>query len=177
MKRTLGLLILSLVLTQAVTACRSSEDRTIYKSTYMQPKSVYAVYKPSNETAWSYDIPPQHQLLVELDGEGGSIFAVSENLPTKLIWALYPINTNRGLFNAERMVGSAIESGEVELTGSAIIVGSTVGSPINPTDIPADRSIEEIEQDLPEPDAPAGPDQSDNLPEPDEDPLLDQVVE
>ena len=172
MKRTLGLLVLSLVLIQTVTGCRFSEDRTAYTSTYMQPKSVYAVYRPSNETAWSYDIPPQHQLVVELDGTDGSMFNESKTLPTKLTWALYPIDPTMAFIHRERYLSSPIASGEVALNGSPIIIGHTVGAPIDPATLPSERSIEEIEQDLPEPDAPAADTADKDAPDKDADPLL-----
>lgn len=154
MKRTLGLMLFSTILLQGATGCWHSEDRSIYTSTYMNPQSVYAVYKPSNETVWTYDIPPQHKLLVEFDspGEGGMFYA-TRNLPTRLEWALYPIDASHSFFMPERLVSSAIESGTVELNGTPIILGATVRPTIDPATVPTDRTVEEIEGDLPEPDA------------------------
>ncbi|MEO0477524.1 MAG: hypothetical protein AAF085_16395 [Planctomycetota bacterium] len=156
MKRTLGLLTLSLFLLQGATGCSSySADREAYKSTYMSPKSVYAVYKPSNETAWSYDIPPQHILVVERDSEdsGAEYFRQAQGYPTSLSWELYPITASESTFKRNHYYGSPIESGVIQLDGSPMVIGSTIGKPVDPSSVPTDRPIEEIEADLPEPDA------------------------
>lgn len=157
MKRTLGLLTLSLVLIQAATGCNYSEDRQVYKSTYMSPKSVYAVYKPSNETAWSYDIPPQHILVVERDNDEDTIewATTSDVYPTSLTWELYPIDATRSKLKRNHYAGTPIASGSIELNGTPLIVGSTVGKPVDPASVPTERTFEEIEKTLPEPDAPA----------------------
>lgn len=155
MKRTLGLLTLSLVLIQGATGCSYSEDREVYKSTYMSPKSVYAIYKPSNETAWSYDIPPQHILVVERDAEDSSIewIRTPEGYATSLTWELYPITAKPSLLRKNHYRSTPIESGVVALNGTPLIMGSTVGKPVDPASVPTERSIEDIEKDLPEPDA------------------------
>lgn len=163
MKRTLGLLLLSLVLLQGTTGCNYSEDREVYKSTYMSPKSVYAVYRPSNETAWSYDIPPQHILVVERDtGEETIEWATtSKSYATSLSWELYPIDATESKLRNGHYVGTPIESGTIALNGTPLVMGSTIGKPVDPASVPTERSIEDIEKDLPEPDA---------LPEPTEKP-------
>ncbi len=163
MKRTLGLLLLSIVFLQGATGCNYSEDREVFKSTYMAPKSVYAVYRPSNETAWSYDIPPQHILVVERDtGEDGAEWATtSKSYATSLKWELYPISATESKLRNNHYSSAAIETGTVKLNGTPMIMGSTIGKPVDPASVPKERSIEEIEKDLPEPDA---------LPEPTQEP-------
>ncbi|MEM9348562.1 MAG: hypothetical protein AAGB26_18485 [Planctomycetota bacterium] len=160
MKRTLGLLTLSLVLLQGATGCNYSEDREVYKSTYMSPKSVYAIYKPSNETAWSYEIPPQHLLVVERDTGDEMIewATTSDGYPTSLSWELYPINATKSKLRRNHYTGTPIESGTITLNGTPLIMGSTVGKPLDPSAVPAERSIEEIEKEI---------DETDTLPEPD----------
>lgn len=163
MKRTLGLLALSLVLLQGATGCNYSEDREVFKSTYNQPKSVYAVYRPSNETAWSYDIPPQHILVLERDTDEATIewARTAQGYPTKLSWELYPIDATPSMLRNNHYSSSPVESGSISLNGTPMIIGSTVGKPVDPKSVPTDRSIEEIEKDLdnpdalPEPEAPA----------------------
>jgi len=160
MKRTLGLLALCFVLLQGTTGCIYSEDRDVFESTFVQPKSVYATYRPSNETAWSYDIPPQHILVVERDTtEDAAEWATTSKLyPTKLTWALYPIDAKKSIFRSGHYFSNPIESGVVELNGTPLIVGSTIGKPVDPSSVPTDREIEDIEKDLdelPEPTEPA----------------------
>jgi len=156
MKRTLGFLLLAFALIQGATGCSYTEDRDVFKSTYMQPKSVYVLYKPSNETAWSYDIPPQHILVVERDAKDTGLpewARMQQGYPTKLIWELYPIDATPSRWYEGHYNATPIEKGEVTLNGSALVIGSTVGKSIDPSQVPADRPIEQIEQDLPEPTA------------------------
>jgi hypothetical protein len=156
MKRTLGLLVLSLVLLQGSTGCSYSEDRDVYQSTYLSPKSVYATYRPSNESAWSYDIPPQHILVVERDTNEDTVewATTSKAYATKLTWELYPIDAKKSIFRKGHFFSSPIESGVVALNGTPVIIGSTIGKPVDPSSVPTDREIEDIEKDL------------DDLPEP-----------
>ena len=161
MKRTLGLLVLSLVLVNSATGCSSySEDRDVFKSTYMSPKSVYVTFKPSNETTWSYDIPPQHILVVERDADDSHVSWATQpkGYPTSLKWELWPITAKESFWVNGHYLGSPIESGEIKLNGTPMVIGSTVGDPVDPATVPTERTIEDIEKDLPEPDA---------LPEPD----------
>lgn len=155
MKRTLGLLTLSLVLLQGATGCSFSEDREVYKSTYMSPKSVYAVYKPSNETAWSYEIPPQHILVVERDTEADGVewAQQAKGYPTSLSWELYPITATKSKLRRNHYSSAPIESGTIDLNGTPLVMGLTIGKPVDPASVPTERSIEDIEKDLPEPDA------------------------
>ncbi|MFK7790493.1 MAG: hypothetical protein AB8C95_13490 [Phycisphaeraceae bacterium] len=155
MKRTLGLLLLSAVLLQGTTGCNFSEDREVYKSTYMSPKSVYAVYRPSNDSAWSYDIPPQHLLVVERDtGEETAEWATTaKGYATSLSWELYPIDANESKLRSNHYTGTPIDSGTITLNGTPMIIGYTIGKPVDPATLPVERSIEDIEKDLPEPDA------------------------
>lgn len=157
MKSTLSLTVLALVLLQGATGCSYSEDREVYESTYMAPKTAIARYRPSNETAWSYPIPPQHILVVERDTESGEIeaFTSSKAIPTKLTYELYPIDASPSLWRRDHYSGTPIDSGTITLNGGAVIMASTIDAPIDPASIPDERSIEEIEKDLPEPDAPA----------------------
>jgi len=170
MKRTLGLLLLSIVLLQGATGCNYSEDRDVYKSTYMSPKSVYALYRPSNETAWSYDIPPQHILVIERDTSDDTAewATTSKAYPTSLSWELYPINATESKLRNGHYSSAAIETGTIKLNGTPVIIGSTIGKPVNPASVPKERSIEDIEKDLPEPDA---------LPEPTPKPAEDAAAE
>ena len=155
MKRTLGLLLLSIVLLQGATGCRYSEDRDVYKSTYLSPKSVYVTYRPSNETAWSYDIPPEHLLVVDRNTDSGHVewATTSKDYATSLKWELYPIDATQSKLRSGHYRGTPIDSGTIELNGTPIIIGSTIGKPVDPASVPTERSIEDIEKDLPEPDA------------------------
>ena len=156
MKRTLGLLVLSMLLVNTATGCSSySEDRDVFKSTYMSPKSVYVAFKPSNETTWSYDIPPQHLLVVERDADDSNISwaRAPKGYPTSLKWELWPIDAKESFWANGHFHGTPLEAGEIKLNGTPMIIGSTVGDPIDPASVPTERTIEDIEKDLPEPDA------------------------
>ena len=161
MNRTLGLSVFALALLQVATGCIYSEDREVIKSTYLQPKTVTVVYKPSNETAWTYDIEPGYMLVLERDATTGNaeFFQLDQGNPTKLMWGVYPIDAAPSLLRKDHYWSSAVQSGEMKLTGEPVVVTWTLRDPIDPATIPQDRKIEDIEKDLPEPDA--------ALPEPD----------
>lgn len=167
MNRTLGLFVLALVTLQGLTGCIYSEDREVFKSTYLQPKTVTVVTKPSNETVWTYDIPPGHMLVVERDATTGNaeFIMLDQGNPTKLMWELYPLDATPSILRYGHFSSSALETGEMDLDGSPIVVAVTLRDPIDPATVPQDRPIEEIEKDLPEPDASASGE--DALPEPD----------
>lgn len=164
MNRTLGLSVLTLALLQGATGCIYSEDREVIESTYYSPKTVSVVYKPSNETAWSYPIPPGHMLVIERDAASGFAewYRLDQGNPTKLFWELYPIDATPSFTRKDHYLSAPIDSGSMALDGSPVVVTWTLRDPIDPATVPQDRTIEDIEQDLPEPDA---------LPEPDVEPL------
>lgn len=172
MKRTLGLMLLSLALLQGATGCRYSEDRHVYESTYMSPKSVFVQEKLSKKTVFSKEIPPQHILVVEFDGKAdgwGEIVALDSGYATSLRWELYPLNATRGFFRRDHYYSASVESGTIELEGNPIVINMLVGKPIDPDTVPRERTEDEIRQDLPEPGNEA-------LPEPDEAEATDKPV-
>lgn len=163
MNRTLGLSVLSLAIFLGATGCSSySEDRDVFKSTYLKPKTVSYIYKPSNQTAWTYDIPPQTILVVERDAGDGNLefMHLDQGNPRKLMWELYPIDATQAL-RMGHYLGKPLDSGEMALNNSPGIIAWALRDPIDPATQPQDRPIEEIEKDLPE------PDDNDGLPEPD----------
>ncbi len=166
MNRTLGLSVLALVLAQAATGCQYSDNRAAYKSTYSVPKTYTAIYSLSKESIWTYPIPVQHVLVVDFDsGSGmGEIFSADQTPPDKLIWKLYPLDQTESPLRAKHYVGSPIDSGEIALSGADVTSILTVRDPVDPATLPQDRPIEEIEQDLPEPDALPEPDTADAEP-------------
>ena len=169
MKRTLGLLIFSMILVQGATGCNYADDRHVYTSTYMQPTTVYIVEEPSGETILNFPIPPNHKLVVDFDNESNSseFFHQSQGPATTVSWALYDIDASPGLILRNRFSGTVLESGSREITGTPVI-GSTIGDPVDPGAVPSDRTIEEIEQDI---------DDSEGLPEPTEDGEAEEAAE
>lgn len=153
MIRTLTTLALAGATLAGLSACTSySEDRSVFKSTYTTPRSVYVRDVATGETIWSYDVPPQHLIAVEFDSE--SNFDLANNpgeYPTRLVWDVYPINATKSKFREGHYWDIATESGQMPLQGRPVLIGSIVGEPVDPASVPRDRSIEEIEADLPEP--------------------------
>jgi len=151
MKRTLGLLALTIVLSQGTGCFTYSENRATHKSTYAYPRTVYAIDSSTGETVWTYVVPPQTKLVVDLDSEsdGSELFYRSEGLPTTLSYELYPIAASESIWRHDHFSGSTLDEGEIELTVGGIITwGYDLGPAIDPSTVPGDRSIEDIEQDL-----------------------------
>ncbi len=163
MTRLMSTLALALLFV-ATTGCASySEDRAVYHSTYMSPKTVHVTDVISGEAVWTYDVPPGHILMVEFDVGSGNLESIRQErgYPTRMEWALYPENAGRSLLRKNHFRGSFVENGEQPLQGRPVRLGFTIGQPIDPTTsvAPRPRTIEEIERDINE---------SDDLPEPDE---------
>lgn len=153
MIRTLTTLALTGCVLIGLTGCNYSEDRHVYKSTYVQPQSVYVTDVASQETVWSYDVPPQHLLVVEFEAADNKDLATNpQTYPVSMTYELLPIDAPKSWFRAKHYrTVTPIDRGTFALQGRAINIGTTIGAPIDPSTIPADRSIEEIEKDLPEP--------------------------
>ncbi|XAL98159.1 hypothetical protein OT109_11180 [Phycisphaeraceae bacterium D3-23] len=158
MTRLMSTLLLA-VLFVGTTGCASySEDRATYHSTYMSPKTVLVVDVLTEETVWSYDVPPNHVLMVEFDVGTGRLESIRQERgePTRMEWALYHETAGRSLLRKQHFRGSSIERGVHALEGRPVRLEMTVGRPVGPEAFgPAPRSIEDIERDLlPEPDGP-----------------------
>jgi len=160
MTRLISTLTLALLFV-ATTGCTSySEDRAVYQSTYMSPKTVYVTDVISGDTIWTYAVPPGHVLMVEFDVGSGTLESVRQERgnPTTMEWAVYPEAAGRSLLRKNHFRGSAVERGEQSLPGRPIRMGFTVGEPVDSNTVaPPPRTIEEIEADinrdaLPEPD-------------------------
>lgn len=172
----------------ATTGCASySEDRAVYHSTNMSPKSVYVTDVLTGDTIWSYDVPPGHVLMIEFDVGSGTLESVRQErgYPNTMEWALYPEQAGRSLLRKNHFRGSAVERGEQPLQGRPIRTGFTVGQPVGPADVaPAPRTFEEIQRDinegeLPEPDAveDAGEDMEDAAEDAGEDAAEEEMTE
>ena len=163
MTRLMSTLALALLFLGATGCASYSEDRSVFHSTAMSPKTYYVIDVISGETVWTYDIPPGHVLMVEFDVEKGAALESirqERGYPNYMEWALYHESAGRSLLRKNHFRGTAVERGEQTLPGRPIRQGFTIGEPVDPATIaPPVRSIEDIQRDinqddLPEPDAP-----------------------
>ena len=155
---TLALALLFVTLTGCVSY---SEDRTVYHSTYIAPKTVFVIDVVTDEAVWTYDVPPGHTLTAEFEVGSGrwEWIRPERGYPTRLEWGLYPETASKSLLRRNHFRSSPIDSGTYPLDGRPVRIGFSIGEPIDPAaDLPsASRSIEDIERDILE----------DDLPEPD----------
>lgn len=163
MTRNLGLSILALAFITSATGCfQYSEDRMAIKTPGMQPKTVNLVEQMNNESVWTKEVPPQRILVMEYDATSGfgEYATLDSGFPTVMNWALYDINATPSYIRSNHYWSKPLESGTVELKGTAVKTVWTLGEAIDPN-AARDRDIEEIEKDLPEPG-------TEGLPEPDD---------
>ena len=155
---TLALALLFVTLTGCVSY---SEDRAVYHSTYLSPKTVFVTDTITGEAVWTYDAPPGHYLTTEFEVGSGrwEWIRPERGYPTRLEWALYPETASKSLLRRNHFRGRPIESGTYPLDARPVRQGFSIRPPFDPaTDLPsASRSIEDIERDileegLPEPD-------------------------
>ncbi len=87
-RRLLTPIVLAAVLLLSV-GC--SQDRHVFRSTAIQPKSVSLVSVQSGQTLWTKDIPVGQQLLLDFsrNGKGGEEYS-SPNIPADTVqWELW----------------------------------------------------------------------------------------
>ena len=166
MKSTLGLTALAAALTLGMTGCNYSDGREVIKSTEAAPKTVYAYYINTGETVWTYNIPPNTKLRVDLDtqGAGPELFYRTEGAPTTLSYKLFDINAKPSLFRRNMFYGTVQDSGSMELDGGQVGWRWTITQSVAASEEPGERSVEEIEKDI---DQLPEPGEDDDLPEPD----------
>jgi len=156
MNRPLLTLAFALIMLLGSTGCIYSEDRDVFNSTYMMPKTAVLVDVSTGETLWQYDIPPEHILVVERDVDKGTLESIRNERghPTRMEWWLYAGDASRSLIRQGHYRSSPLETGRITLPGHPVRMEFTVGDPVNPGTVVTPRSVEEIQRDLPEPDAP-----------------------
>ena len=156
MTRLLSTVTLPLMMLVLTTGCSISEDRHVHESTAMAPKVSYVADEYTQETVWSYEVPPGHILVVDFD-HGGETFAWSRQDPggaEKFDWYLYRSDASPSRLKSNHYSSEPVEKGSFDLDPArSYYIGYTIGAPIDVSAAAAaDRTIQEIEQDLlPEP--------------------------
>jgi hypothetical protein len=115
------LTVLGLLATLALTGC--SQDRHVYRSTQMQPKSVSLVSLVTQETLWTMDVPVGQQLLLDFsrDGKGFEAYTSADIPADQVDWELW---TNAAVprYGSHMKGGSKVDSGREDLPGDPVMI-------------------------------------------------------
>lgn len=112
---------LCLVTLVAITGC--SQDRHVFRSTSIAPKSVSLVSIDSGQTVWSMNVPVGQQLFLDFSRKGkGMENWSSPNIPAdKVTWELWTLDTT-ARYGSQMKGGKKLDSETVTLSGEPIII-------------------------------------------------------
>ncbi|MEM7627336.1 MAG: hypothetical protein AAF333_17200 [Planctomycetota bacterium] len=116
-------LIATVCLSAVLLATGCSQDRSVFRSTALQPKAVSIVSIETGNTLWTKDVPAGQQLMIDFDrkGQGGEEYS-SPNMPaTGMKWELWSEDANVR-YGTKRAGGKVLDSGKIDLPGEAITV-------------------------------------------------------
>ncbi|MEM6853520.1 MAG: hypothetical protein AAF593_03840 [Planctomycetota bacterium] len=100
-----------------------SQDRHVYRSTALAPKSVSLVSIETGNTLWTKNVPVGEQLLLDFSrkGKGGEEYS-SPNIPAdKVKWETWTLDAI-ARYGSKMKGGKKIDSGSVDLPGQAFII-------------------------------------------------------
>lgn len=120
----LGLTLAALLLP----ACSRSRDVASYESSLVRPTSIAVVDSLTGETAWSMDIPAEHRLVLDFEGEDAAEAFRFEMTPAKTMeWKLLGPGHKKNMFGSYS--GEVVESDVVELGGRPVFVQVSYRAP------------------------------------------------
>lgn len=100
-----------------------SQDRHVYRSTAVAPKSVSIVSVETGNTLWTKNVPIGEQLLLDFsrNGKGGEEWS-SPNIPAdKVVWETWTLDSI-ARYGSKMKGGKKTDNGKVDLPGQAIMI-------------------------------------------------------
>jgi len=122
-RRFVSVLLATTCLAVVLVSTGCSQDRHVYRSTRLSPKSISIVSLETGKTLWTKDVPVSHQLLIDFsrDGKGGEEWG-SANVPAdEMDWELWTLNST-ARYGSEMKDGKKTDSGHLDLSGEEIII-------------------------------------------------------
>jgi hypothetical protein len=113
----------ALGLTAALALVGCSQDRHVFRSTSIQPKSVSIVEVETNNTLWSKDVPAGQQLLIDFSrgGRGFEEYSSPDVPADKMKWELW---TNDAVprYGSHMKGGKRLAGDTVDLPGQQVMI-------------------------------------------------------
>lgn len=130
LRRLTPALLAAACLTAVLVFTGCSQDRHVYRSTPLAPKSVSIVSVETGNTLWTKDVPVGQQLMLDFSrkGKGGEEYS-SPNIPAdKFKWELWTNDAN-ARYGSKKVGGKKVDSGTQDLSGEAIIIDVKILDP------------------------------------------------
>jgi len=105
-----------------VTGC--SQDRHVYRSTALAPKSVSLISIETGNTLWTKNVPIGEQLLLDFsrNGKGGEEYSSPNTPADEVIWETWTLDSIAKYGGSKMKGGKKTDNGKVDLPGQAIII-------------------------------------------------------
>ncbi|MEM1107806.1 MAG: hypothetical protein AAGH99_03860 [Planctomycetota bacterium] len=122
-RRSATTLLASVCLMAVLVFTGCSQDRHVYRSTAIAPKSVSLVSVESGNTLWTKNIPVGEQLLLDFSrkNKGGEEYSSPEIPADKVTWETWSLDAI-AQYGSKMKGGKKIDSGKVDLPGQEIII-------------------------------------------------------
>lgn len=107
-----------------------SQDRHVFRSTALAPKSVSIVSVETGNTLWTKDVPVGQQLLLDFSrkNKGGEQWS-SPNIPAdKVKWEIWTLDAI-ARYGSKMKGGKKLDSGTVKLPGQMITINVDILDP------------------------------------------------
>ncbi|MEO1235222.1 MAG: hypothetical protein AAFX76_00380 [Planctomycetota bacterium] len=107
----------------AVLLVGCSQDRHVYRSTPLAPKSVSIVSVETGNTLWTKNVPVGQQLMLDFSrpGGGNEIYSSPNVAPNQVKWETWSLDAIVRHGN-QRKSGSVLDSGSKDLPGEEITI-------------------------------------------------------
>ncbi len=101
-----------------------SQDRHVYRSTALAPKSVSIVSIETGNTLWTKNVPIGEQLLLDFsrNGKGGEEYSSPNTPADKVKWETWTLDSIAKWGGSSMKGGKKTDNGSVDLPGQAIII-------------------------------------------------------
>ena len=115
------LVAVCLVAVMVSTGC--SQDRHVFRSTKLAPKSVSIVSVETGNTLWTKEVPIGQQMLIDFnrDGDGAESWSSSDVPADELVWETWTLDA-RARWGSKMKGGKKLDKGKVELTGEVVAI-------------------------------------------------------
>ncbi|MEM8737815.1 MAG: hypothetical protein AAGG38_04965 [Planctomycetota bacterium] len=107
-----------------------SQDRHVFRSTALAPKSVSLVSVETGNTLWTKNVPPNQQLLLDFSrgGRGFEEYSSPDVPADEVKWQLWSLDATTR-FGTRRNGGKVLDRGSETLPGEAFTIKLTVLDP------------------------------------------------
>lgn len=122
-RRSASTLLASVCLLAVLVFTGCSQDRHVYRSTALAPKSVSIVSVETGNTLWTKDVPVGQQLLLDFsrNNKGGEYWSSPDIPADKVKWETWTLDAT-ARYGSSMKGGKKLDSGTKDLPGQMITI-------------------------------------------------------